>query len=66
MAGLWHLVVDHVYEIGLSELARVLAWHFLGVLEVVKKTLLLGIEVDVLTEKGIDLLPLVMLAIRVH
>ena len=63
---MWHRVVDHVYEIGLRELARVLAWHFLGVLEVIKKTLLLGIEVDVLTEKGIDLLPLVMLAIRVH
>ena len=69
MAGLTRLgilVVDQVGDVRLGQLAGVLAGHLLRLLQVVEKPLLLGVEVDVLAEQRVDLLPLVMLAVRVH
>ena len=66
LSWLWNLIIDHVDKIGLGELTGVLAWHLLSMLQVIEKSLLLSIEVDVLTKQGIDLLPLVMLAVGVH
>ena len=66
MPWLWVLLVDHVDEVSLGELSRVLSGHLLGVLQVLQQALLLGVEIDVLPEERIDLLPLVVLAVGIH
>jgi hypothetical protein len=66
LARLGRLIIDHVYEVGFGQLSRILPWHFLGILEVLEESFLLGVEVNVLPEERVDLLPLVMLTESVH